>query len=1619
MLNTVQTKPKTTQYDSIKASTNKNLQRQQGGDASSNRRQNGNISGLLQTRLKVGSSNDTYEQEADRVADKVVRGDRSDISQISTKSKSTQTTAFNQHTPVISRLANTSVQHKLQRQEEEEEAQTKLQRQEEEEKAQTKLQRKEEEEEAQTKLQRQEEEEEAQTNLQRQEEEEEAQTKLQRQEEEEEAQTKLQRREEEEPQHKQENESKVLQTKTRFRPPVLDEQYMDEMNQVEQRLFRNKGKGEKLDDKTRKLMESGFSTDFSEVRIHQGFDAEVMNRSLKAHAFTHGKDIFFNSGKYEPDTIRGKVLLAHELTHVVQQGAAKQQLLEVNITQGNTGQHEPLTEPANKEATFNPEKTETNPSGEPQSRGQTTFNTDLQDTDNAAVSAQDPAAQSKVEATSQQNSDEQQQSIESTQLPTGKNKADSSKRRTGASKLKASGKGAGVGAFLRKSTQAAYSSKQAAVSTLASNEKKSEDASSKLEKTEKSVVPPAQEGQSRANASQVETVEKSKEPKPDEAKARKQFNQTLEQAIPTSLEDMDNFKNEGKGRKVGEAVKGVVSSDTQQVKTTYQEIENTPPAPKPDHEPEELPSIEKAPETPAMNLGEGMVGEIQPEHTDLSSFENESDQMLNEEHISDEQLDMVDSGDLAEANKERKQLKENVKQGPKEAKQLEQKQKHQVAKELNTEEQQDKKKMKATRQQELTGAQKEQKKTKSKIELKRQSVTDHINTIYNTANLAVKHKLDNLEKQSLANFDKGEKAATKTFEDNVKNRMDAFKRRRYDRIGGSVLWAKDKLFGIDDFPEVTRIFDSEKSRFVTTIDRLLNTITTENKKVIKQCKLLVANARKQIETFVSKLGPELKKTGQTALKEMQGKLDALNNRINEKEKELQKKLKQKREAAIKAIEQKIEKMKEEMSGLVSKLGNLLLNAMLKFFEWALKKAGFATEQLMSIINKGKVVIKKIVTDPIAFIGNIISAVKKGIGQFVSNIKKHLIGGLISWLTGAMADVPITLPNSWNLKGILSVVLQVLGLTWDRIRVKLVKRVGEKVVKTAETGVTIVKKLITEGPIALWEMIKEKAAEIKQQVMDGIRNWLITQVIKQAVIKLISFLNPAGAIVQAILAIYNTIMFFVENWQRIVDFVTGVFSSITEIAAGKISAAAAKVESAMAMTIPIILNFLARLLGLSGLGKAVAGIIKKIRKPIDKIVNKVIDKVVGLAKKLFKKGKAKVKAGVNKIVNWWKKKKEVVANGKKHTIQFNGNEKSAKLIIKSSPGVGYSTFLKNIKSDMKTDAQKKAHANAEALGAKIEKKIKSRNLSKTDSDQLVADLNQMANYIVEMKQGGINPPSVIKYGGLTAEQGGTKATASILSENSGGSKGSEPADDPPIWKAVQIRKSDDNKRAYVQGHLLNHNVHGPGKRFNMTPITYTANANHKTGIEKEVKSRVLDKKQVVFYQVEAVYGGHPASSDYTELKGKNRSPLEDQQLSLMEADRKLCTKFKFTAHQLLPKGKDSFEKGEEFGSKHAPVDNIIPTKKPDLDGTKNVEKLVRLSLSTPSSGSHTGTEAVLKLPGIGKSRASDLLNNGPYSSWLEVQTKNPGISENLISEWKNKKNEQGGRMVYLNGATVWK
>lgn len=88
---------------------------------------------------------------------------------------------------------------------------------------------------------------------------------------------------------------------------------------VEQRLRQQKGKGQPLPTNVRSDMEARFGADFEQVRIHTGSEAAQLSETLHAQAFTHGNDIFFNAGKSNFDTTEDKRLLAHELTHVIQQ----------------------------------------------------------------------------------------------------------------------------------------------------------------------------------------------------------------------------------------------------------------------------------------------------------------------------------------------------------------------------------------------------------------------------------------------------------------------------------------------------------------------------------------------------------------------------------------------------------------------------------------------------------------------------------------------------------------------------------------------------------------------------------------------------------------------------------------------------------------------------------------------------------------------------------------------------------------------------------------------------------------------------------------------------------------------------------------------------------------------------------------------------------------------------------------------------------------------------------------------------------------------------------------------------------------------------------------------------
>jgi len=210
--------------------------------------------GVIQPKLTIGAPNDKYEQEADRVADQVMRMPDPQVQRNCTScgdidEEQIQTKAIGDQVIPIDYV---------QRQEEEPE-------EEEEEPVQAKL-----------------------TDNNR-----------------------LQRQEEE----AGEEEEELVQPKSLKNKALLVN------TGLHNKIQSLKGSGQPLSASTRAFFQPRFGRNFSNVRVHTGAKAAGAAKSINAKAFTTGKDVVFGTGQYAPETTAGKQLLAHELTHVVQQTA--------------------------------------------------------------------------------------------------------------------------------------------------------------------------------------------------------------------------------------------------------------------------------------------------------------------------------------------------------------------------------------------------------------------------------------------------------------------------------------------------------------------------------------------------------------------------------------------------------------------------------------------------------------------------------------------------------------------------------------------------------------------------------------------------------------------------------------------------------------------------------------------------------------------------------------------------------------------------------------------------------------------------------------------------------------------------------------------------------------------------------------------------------------------------------------------------------------------------------------------------------------------------------------------------------------------------------------------------
>ncbi|WP_299135896.1 DNA/RNA non-specific endonuclease [uncultured Tenacibaculum sp.] len=619
-----------------------------------------------------------------------------------------------------------------------------------------------------------------------------------------------------------------------------------------------------------------------------------------------------------------------------------------------------------------------------------------------------------------------------------------------------------------------------------------------------------------------------------------------------------------------------------------------------------------------------------------------------------------------------------------------------------------------------------QTKTGGKDTSERTRIATEINKIYENSKTAVEKILTDLDTTVKATFKAGTELAKMKFENHVASKMRAYKARRYSGVSGKLKWVKDKFAGMPD--EVNDFFVTGRKEYINTMDKVITKVAEYVATKLTEAKTRVTTGKQEVQEYVTSLPQNLQKLGKEAAEEINDKFDELEDSVNSKQDELIDSLAEQYMEGLNAVDARIEEMKAANRGLI--------DAALGFINGIIETIKKLRDLIATLLAEIQNAMDVIMEDPIGFVTTLFEGVGKGIDMFMANIQKHMLGGFVTWLTGAMGPVGITIPdNLFSLKGIFSLVMQVLGLSWDFVRKKSVLLMGEPMVVAMEKGFEMFQIIREKGVSGIWEYIKEQFTDLKETIIESIKSMLITQVIEAGIKWLLSLLIPGAGFIKAIMAIKDLIVFFVQS---AIMLIPSLIQAIKSLASGNVAGVAKAIEKGLVMLLPLVISLFAKLIGLGGLVKKVQKIIKKVRKRIDRAVTKMIKKAKKKFKKLVKKGKAKVKKGVKGLLQWWKKKKKFKAkDGKSHTLYYKGKGKSAKMMVASTPTAvevmlnhKYKVAEESKKADIKNAIS--LHKETEQLKKEIEKapEAKQKSLTNDLTTKMTALSKLMAGIMVE-------------------------------------------------------------------------------------------------------------------------------------------------------------------------------------------------------------------------------------------------------------------------------------------------
>ena len=457
----------------------------------------------------------------------------------------------------------------------------------------------------------------------------------------------------------------------------------------------------------------------------------------------------------------------------------------------------------------------------------------------------------------------------------------------------------------------------------------------------------------------------------------------------------------------------------------------------------------------------------------------------------------------------------------------------------------------------------------------------------------------------MTQFDTEANAATDKFERFVRENAEKYEESWFDT---ALDMLADILF--DPPPKEVQDFYAEGRRtFLTEMKTTVEGLADLVDEGLKDARKIVEDGKAEVATNIDGLGSDLGDFKQQLSDEMNDKFRGLEAKITEKQGNL-----------IKGIAQRYVKAFERVKAIENQVREEYKN----FLQKAQDAYHAVKDMIVGQIEKLAAIVgaaaDRIIRDPGTFLSNLGQGIIQGLTMFISDIGENIKTAVVQWLTGNLGGAGIPIPTSFDAKGIIGFLLDIVGLGITSIKNIARKVLGNAVVTLIEKGEAGAEKikeifdiLSSEGPAGLFRYLQAEFDEMKEQILGEVGKAIAESLVIAGIKKVLGIISGlvsggVGTVITIVLTIIDVILWFRDNAAQLAELVSTIAGTAMAILQGQVGVVAGAINNLLKRVLPLVLGFVGALIGIGGVVRKIQQIFKAIKKPATKAITALFQKL---------------------------------------------------------------------------------------------------------------------------------------------------------------------------------------------------------------------------------------------------------------------------------------------------------------------------------------------------------------------------------------------------------------------------